>query len=991
MHKTLHLLIAYLKKIVGETNYLKIRRNIVIGVKPAQKLVRKAKRLLIDLLKFTLAWLTRNQDDQKGVAYRVSTDDGRKLDDGSWYSSATTLSSNTGLSIVTLNLEGEKFLEGYLKGLTRLPNIPIEVVFVDHASADNSVKLVEKYSELLPFDFKIVRKTSNDRYSTSNNEGVSSAKYESILFLNNDVIVNDQSQVDVAMQLLQSNTDVGLVGWYLFHDEELTEPQHSGVSFSWDSLDAFFRPKNISSSRPLNDQYRVREYAAVTAAMLLARKSDLLSIDGFDENYNYGYEDVDLCLKYREQLGKKSVLIDGLAAFHAESTSQKRESKLAVRERRHKNIEYLKSKYGLKLNRQIQTGLFDDLNVFSLDKATIGFVVTEAFDEATAGDYFTALELSIYLQREFDCQIRFFPQRGPGAAKQFSCEGVDMLVVLIDRFDLAGLEDRTPKTMVVAWMRNWFDRWQSWPYSGNYDFYLVSSEHARKYLLKNYGLPSKLLRIGTNATRFYTDLHKQRPIDICFIGSKWGVDREIEIVFPVLEQYETHIIGHGWPVSTEKPMFKGGIDYANVPNVYANTKIVIDDAASSTNQWASVNSRVFDALAAGCLVITNGVPGAQELEGLAKHNLSLPHYDSVETLEELLKLYLGNEQLRLDKCKELQQQALQGHSYKNRAKSLLSYAREWTNLALKIAIKVPVPRESVKHEWGDYHFSVSLSNALRQLGHRVRIDLMPDWYSPASELDEVVIDIRGLSEYEPRGNQINLMWNISHPDKVKDDEYERYDVVFVASESYAKVLSERLNTPVKTLLQCTDPSRFYVDNDDSIPAHELIFVGNSRRIYRDVVRQSIEAELPLTVYGGLWNGIVDEKYIAGQNIDNTELRKYYSRARVVLNDHWESMRDLGFISNRMFDVAACGAILVSDKVEGMESIFGDNVVTYDGSLEGFKEAVDKASKLEAKQSDIDRIVDEHSFLERARTILDEIQDLVEKKLILDPPDRSSNY
>jgi hypothetical protein len=46
--------------------------------------------------------------------------------------------------------------------------------------------------------------------------------------------------------------------------------------------------------------------------------------------------------------------------------------------------------------------------------------------------------------------------------------------------------------------------------------------------------------------------------------------------------------------------------------IYCSTKIVIDDANHVTLPWGSVNSRVFDALACGALVITNGRLGSQD-------------------------------------------------------------------------------------------------------------------------------------------------------------------------------------------------------------------------------------------------------------------------------------------------------------------------------------------------------------------------------------------
>mgnify|MGYP003325756257 CR=1 FL=1 len=39
------------------------------------------------------------------------------------------------------------------------------------------------------------------------------------------------------------------------------------------------------------------------------------------------------------------------------------------------------------------------------------------------------------------------------------------------------------------------------------------------------------------------------------------------------------------------------------------------------------------------------------------------------------------------------------------------------------------------------------------------------------------------------------------------------------------------------------------------------------------------------------------------------------------------MREWGFVSNRIFDVLACGTPVISDPVPGLHELFGDAVVT----------------------------------------------------------------
>ena len=64
------------------------------------------------------------------------------------------------------------------------------------------------------------------------------------------------------------------------------------------------------------DQYlhpweRTHECSAVTAACLLMSKQDFLSIDGFDEDFEVAYNDVDLCFRARKKYIKIIVEYNG--------------------------------------------------------------------------------------------------------------------------------------------------------------------------------------------------------------------------------------------------------------------------------------------------------------------------------------------------------------------------------------------------------------------------------------------------------------------------------------------------------------------------------------------------------------------------------------------------------------------------------------------------------------------------------------------------------
>lgn len=48
-----------------------------------------------------------------------------------------------------------------------------------------------------------------------------------------------------------------------------------------------------------------------------------------------------------------------------------------------------------------------------------------------------------------------------------------------------------------------------------------------------------------------------------------------------------------------------------------------------------------------------------------------------------------------------------------------------------------------------------------------------------------------------------------------------------------------------------------------------------------------------------------------------KIPELYSKAKIVLNDHQQSMRENGFVNNRTFDVAQTGTLQISNYVEGL--------------------------------------------------------------------------
>jgi glycosyltransferase involved in cell wall biosynthesis len=312
------------------------------------------------------------------------------------------------------------------------------------------------------------------------------------------------------------------------------------------------------------------------------------------------------------------------------------------------------------------------------------------------------------------------------------------------------------------------------------------------------------------------------------------------------------------------------------------------------------------------------------------------------------------------------------------------YAETWlqTDKPYKIGIKTSVPNLQESYIWGDYHFAQGLKRSLEKLGHKARVDCQDAWESEGLD-DDVVIVLRGRHGYKPKANQINLLWLISHPDRVKNRELNLFDHILVASEVYTQKLSQQLQVPVSCMYQCTDTVQFDEVHQNDVPAAKILFVGSSRNVFRPIVKDAINTGIDLEVYGLLWEQFIPQKFIKQSHIPNELLYKYYSNCTILLNDHWETMRQEGFISNRLFDGSACGALIISDPVVGLEEVFANCIETYSIPqelrekisyyLENSQERYNKAQKAKAI------VTNNHTFLQRAKQLI-EIITSIQKNL-----------
>ncbi len=895
------------------------------------------------------------------------------------------------VALIILNLNGAFVLDQLFASFQTYNTYKnVEIIVVDHNSQDESVKICEFWSQSLPV--KIIARDRNYSFSESNNLAAQKTDASLLFFVNNDMMFC-QDIIPELVNIAQDQT-VGIVGVKLLdiidsHQRTLPPTQHLGIQFNFYEQKRIFRPFDIRySSHLLGVNSSAWFVPGTTGAAMMCKREEFMAVGGFYEGYFYGYEDVDLCLSFQRELKKNIVCSNNLAMFHHRGLTRFNNPSKTFALRQSDNQQQMEKRFGYYVRRRHLSDFFDKGLFWTCSPLRIGFAVTEASLEASAGDYFTALELGENLVEEFGWEVFYLSQKDKN---WYDMSSLDVIVVMRDDYNLNELQNCKPSLVKIMWIRNWFERLTTRPWVGDYHLIWASSRRAVEYLGKELAKPVVFMPIATNNQRFQeAEFEPEFVSDYCFTGSYWNSPREIvDFLEPDNLPFDFALYGYNWETFDKfNKYYRGPLPYREMSKVYASTKIVVDDANIVTKEWGSVNSRVFDALSAGALVITNGKLGSDYVfDGL------LPTFDSQESLEQLLREYLTNEPKRLALVSKLQTIVNEHHTYKHRAYTAFKSLQAKMSSTFRLSIKIGAPRWEGIQEWGDYHFALAIKRAFERKGHSVRIDILPEWDTYQNYGDDVVLVLRGLSEYKPKPYNINLMWNISHPDKISSHEYEQYDHIFLASLSYVEDLKKRINVPVESLLQCTDPDVFYPDTEGEEEVGSVVFVGNSRKVYRKIVKDALESGIKVDVYGTNWEYFISPDYLKGEHIPNEILRRYYTRADVILNDHWDTMSRYGFISNRLFDAAACGATIVSDQVSGLDEVFGDHILTYSSASELPKlmqETLDlKEAHREKRWKFSQYIRENHSFAKRVEKMLGTIEKLHQQKMDKQPDKKST--
>jgi GT2 family glycosyltransferase len=203
------------------------------------------------------------------------------------------------LSIVILCWNDMKVIPDCLKSIyATTHSTQFEVIVSDNGSTDGSIEFIRRHYPQV----QVIENGRNLRFAKANNVGIRASRGEYVLILNPDTIIHTDA-LDTIVMYADKHPEAGAFGCRVLNaDGSYQEPARPfdclrsewiiAVYMRW--LGRFFDWARADTYEGWAGETE-RQVDWITGCFMLVRREVLLQIEGFDEQFFYYYEDMDLC------------------------------------------------------------------------------------------------------------------------------------------------------------------------------------------------------------------------------------------------------------------------------------------------------------------------------------------------------------------------------------------------------------------------------------------------------------------------------------------------------------------------------------------------------------------------------------------------------------------------------------------------------------------------------------------------------------------------
>jgi GT2 family glycosyltransferase len=231
------------------------------------------------------------------------------------------------VSVVIVTFHSEDDILDCLQSVARCP-LPIETIVVDNASRDATVQRLRAAEPLID---ALTCNANNVGFAKAVNQGIRQARGEYILLLNPDAVL-EAGAIEHAVNALGMAPDAGVAGALLLNPDGTEQaggrrsvPTPGRALARVAGLQRLFPGRAWARGFLLNGDPlpgAAVEVEATSGAFMLVRRAAVERVGGLDEGYFMHCEDLDWCVRMREQ-GWRVLFVPTARVVHKKGRSSR--------------------------------------------------------------------------------------------------------------------------------------------------------------------------------------------------------------------------------------------------------------------------------------------------------------------------------------------------------------------------------------------------------------------------------------------------------------------------------------------------------------------------------------------------------------------------------------------------------------------------------------------------------------------------------------------
>ena len=219
------------------------------------------------------------------------------------------------INILILNWNGMDILNACLESILSSTYENYTITVIDNGSVDKSIDNIDKISSKI----NVIKIGENLGYSKGYNFAFNKIKsYDDDYYflLNNDTIINKDT-------LESLNLSLNHFGPNNIYSPKIINSNNNSIWYAGGKINPL---TNLSYHIGINSKEDIVTYKTdvtdfVSGCAMLIKKSLIESLNGFNEVFNFYYEDIDLCLRAKKNTNAKCIFVNDSIVYHKISRS----------------------------------------------------------------------------------------------------------------------------------------------------------------------------------------------------------------------------------------------------------------------------------------------------------------------------------------------------------------------------------------------------------------------------------------------------------------------------------------------------------------------------------------------------------------------------------------------------------------------------------------------------------------------------------------------